>query len=45
MMLVANAVAVPWLIGKQPMIESRDVHGVNDLWDQGGWDYADTSLK
>lgn len=44
-MLVANAVGIPWLFGKQPMIESHDVHGVNEWWDQGGWDYAYTSLR
>jgi peptide/nickel transport system substrate-binding protein len=44
-MLVAQAVAVPWVNDKQANIESKDVRGINDLWDIGEWDYAYTSLK
>jgi peptide/nickel transport system substrate-binding protein len=43
-MLVANAVAVPWLFARQANIRSRDVRGVNDLWNAGDWDYSYTSL-
>jgi peptide/nickel transport system substrate-binding protein len=42
--LVANAVAIPWLFGKQGSIRSRKVRGINDLWNAGAWDYAYTSL-
>jgi hypothetical protein len=42
--LVANRRRSPGLFGKQPMTEFRDVHGVNDFWDQGEWDYGYTSL-
>lgn len=38
-MLVNQAVAVPWVFDKQPNIESKDVHGINDLWNEGAWDY------
>jgi peptide/nickel transport system substrate-binding protein len=44
-MLVTDAVAVPWYFVKQPMIEARDVAGVNDLWNSGTWDYSYTSLR
>lgn len=44
-MLVRIAAAVPYLFNKQPMIESRNVRGVNDLWNDGVWDYSYTSLK
>jgi hypothetical protein len=43
--LVANAVAIPWLFGKQPNIEAQNVHGINDLWNAGAWDYAYTSIN
>ncbi len=43
-MLVADAAAIPWLFGKQPTIESADVRGVIDTWNQGEWDFAYTSL-
>jgi peptide/nickel transport system substrate-binding protein len=43
--LVANAVAVPLIFDKLPTVESADVHGINDLWNQGLWDYSYTSLK
>ena len=44
-LLVNNAVAVPWSFDIQPNIEAKDVHGVNDLWNEGSWDYAYTYLK
>jgi peptide/nickel transport system substrate-binding protein len=44
-MLVENAVAIPWEFIKNPTIESRDVRGVNALWNAGYWDYSYTSLK
>jgi peptide/nickel transport system substrate-binding protein len=44
-MLTAQAVAVPWVFDIQPNIEAKDVHGVNDLWDEGEWDYNYTYLK
>jgi peptide/nickel transport system substrate-binding protein len=44
-MLVSIAAAVPYLFNKQPMIEARDVRGINDLWNVGAWDYSYTSLK
>lgn len=44
-MLVASAAAVPYLFSKQPWIKSRDVRGINDLWNSGAWDYSYTSLK
>ena len=44
-MLVARAVAIPWDFITNPTIEARDVHGVNDLWNAGYWDYAFTSLR
>jgi hypothetical protein len=44
-LLVSKAVAVPEEFDNQPNIESRDVPGINDLWNTGSWDYAFTSLK
>lgn len=44
-MLVAIAAAVPWAFESNPVIESRNVRGVNDLFNSGFWDYAYTSLK
>jgi peptide/nickel transport system substrate-binding protein len=44
-MLVDQAVAVPWVFDKQANIESKDVRGINDLWNIGSWDYDFTSLK
>jgi peptide/nickel transport system substrate-binding protein len=44
-MLVDQAVAVPWVFDKQPNIEAKDVHGINDLWNIGSWDYSYTYLK
>ncbi len=44
-MLVDQAVAVPWVFDKQANIESKDVNGINDLWNIGSWDYGWTWLK
>jgi peptide/nickel transport system substrate-binding protein len=44
-MLVYLAVAIPEDFYNRPNIESHDVAGVNDRWDQGTWDLAFTSLK
>jgi peptide/nickel transport system substrate-binding protein len=43
-LLVQNAVAIPEEWDNEPNIESKNVDGVNDLWDEGTWDYAFTSL-
>jgi peptide/nickel transport system substrate-binding protein len=43
--LVDEAVAVPYDWDKQPVIESKDVAGVGDVWNVGSWDYNFTSLK
>jgi peptide/nickel transport system substrate-binding protein len=43
--LVAEAVAIPYDWDKQPVIESKDVAGVGDVWNVGSWDYGFTSLK
>ena len=44
-MLVDQAVAVPETFGITQTIESRDVAGVNAVWDGGIWDLDFTSLK
>jgi peptide/nickel transport system substrate-binding protein len=44
-MLVSQAAAVPEEWDIQPNIESKDVAGVNQLWNVGQWDYDFTSLK
>lgn len=44
-LLVAKAVAVPFLFGTGLAIEARDVAGVADVWNQGGWDYDFTALR
>jgi peptide/nickel transport system substrate-binding protein len=44
-LLVNKAVAIPEYFSSQPQLESKDVAGVNDLWDVGSWDLAFTSLK
>jgi peptide/nickel transport system substrate-binding protein len=44
-MLVDQAVAVPEDFDNEPQIESKDVAGVNQLWNEGQWDFAFTSLK
>ncbi len=43
--LVDKAVAAPEEFDNQPNIESKDVAGVNALWNVGSWDLAFTSLK
>ena len=44
-MLVEQAVAVPEEFDSQANIEGSNVEGVNQLWDDGSWDYDFTSLK
>ena len=44
-LLVAKAVAIPEEYDNQPNIESKNVAGINDLWNEGTWDVAFTSLK
>jgi peptide/nickel transport system substrate-binding protein len=44
-MLVDKAVAIPEDFDNQPNIESKNVAGVNQLWDEGDWDLSFTSLK
>jgi peptide/nickel transport system substrate-binding protein len=44
-LLTSKAVAIPWVFDIQGNIESKDVRGINDLWDIGEWDYNFTSLK
>jgi hypothetical protein len=44
-MLVQQAVAAPEIYSSQANIESADVAGVNQLWNDGAWDYDFTSLK
>jgi len=44
-MLVQQAVAIPWIFDKQPSIESKNVAGVSQIWNEGAWDYSFTSLK
>jgi peptide/nickel transport system substrate-binding protein len=44
-MLVDQAVAVPEDFDNQANIESKDVAGVNQLWNEGLWDFDFTSLK
>jgi peptide/nickel transport system substrate-binding protein len=43
--LVADAAAIPYEWDKEPEIESRNVAGVGDIWNEGAWDYSFTSLK
>jgi peptide/nickel transport system substrate-binding protein len=44
-MLVDQASAIPTDFDSSPSIESKDVAGVNMLWNQGVWDFSFTSLK
>ena len=44
-MLVNKAVAIPEDFDNQPNIESKNVAGVNKLWNEGTWDFDFTSLK
>jgi peptide/nickel transport system substrate-binding protein len=43
--LVADAAAIPVAWDKEPRIESHDVSGIGDVWNEGAWDYSFTSLK
>jgi peptide/nickel transport system substrate-binding protein len=43
-MVTATAAAIPWLWDRQPLITSRDVHCVRELWDQGNCDFAYSSV-
>jgi hypothetical protein len=42
---VNNASAIPEEFDNQPNIKSKDVAGVDQLWDIGQWDFMFTSLK
>jgi peptide/nickel transport system substrate-binding protein len=44
-MLVDQAVAIPEDFDNQPNVESKNVRGINQLWNTGTWDLAFTSLK
>jgi peptide/nickel transport system substrate-binding protein len=44
-MLVNDAAAIPEDWDIQPNVESKDVVGTDDLWDEGTWDFAFTSLR
>jgi peptide/nickel transport system substrate-binding protein len=44
-MLVNTGAALPEEWDNQPNIESKDVAGVDQLWNVGTWDFAFTSLK
>ena len=44
-MLVNQAVAIPEDFDNEPNLESKDVAGVNQLWNDGTWDLDFTSLK
>ncbi len=44
-MLVDQAAAIPETFENQPNIESKNVAGVNQLWNEGTWDFTFTSLK
>ncbi len=43
-LLVNQAVAIPEDFDNQPNIRSADVRGINDLWDEGEWDFMFSSL-
>ncbi len=44
-MLVDQAVAIPEDFDNQPNLESKNVAGVNQIWNTGTWDVNFTSLK
>ena len=44
-MLVDQAVAIPEDFDNQANLESKDVAGINSLWNEGTWDLNFTSLK
>jgi peptide/nickel transport system substrate-binding protein len=43
--LTSEAVAIPFYFPKQPAIESHDVRGIVQLWNQASFDYNFTSLR
>jgi peptide/nickel transport system substrate-binding protein len=43
--LVKLAVAVPFVFNNEPELESKNVAGVSQQWNQGSWDLSFTSLK
>jgi peptide/nickel transport system substrate-binding protein len=43
-LITGTAAAIPWLWDKQPLVTSRDVHCVRQLWNQGNCDFAASSL-
>jgi hypothetical protein len=43
--LVDQAVAIPEDFDNQPNIESKNVAGVDQLWNTGTWDMSFTSVK
>ncbi len=44
-MLVDQAAALPEEWDSQPNVRSANVAGINDLWNEGTWDFSFTSLK
>jgi peptide/nickel transport system substrate-binding protein len=44
-MITATAAAIPWLWDRQPLVTSRDVRCVRELWNQGNCDFAYSSLR
>ncbi len=44
-LLTAQAVAVPWQFDKQAYVMSNDIRPVNQLWNEGSFDYSFMSLK
>jgi len=44
-MLVQQAAAAPGVFVSQANIEGKSVAGVDQLWNNGAWDYDFTSLK
>jgi peptide/nickel transport system substrate-binding protein len=43
--LTADAVAVPWVFDKQPYVMASDIRPVNQLWNEGSFDYSYMSIK
>ena len=44
-LLVAKAVAIPWLFARGPEIRSKDVRAISDIWNGGTWDLSYSSLN
>jgi peptide/nickel transport system substrate-binding protein len=44
-LLVSKAAALPEVWDNQANVESKDVAGVNQIWNDGTWDFDFTSLK